>query len=77
MIERKIDRRSAPALRLIEGSAVRAEAREAWGAIRVLTGRGHLAVVAERPDLALHAFGQIRSIADRKLRQLGDTDDAA
>lgn len=32
----------------------------------------HLAVVADRPDIALHAAGQIVSLAERRLRQLSD-----
>lgn len=53
------------------------ENREAWGRIVSLTGRGHLSVVAERPDLSLASFGEIRSIASRRLRQLGESNDAA
>ena len=46
--------------------------------IRRQAGRVHLAVVADRPDLALASAGQIVSLAERRLRQMtGDTDDAA
>lgn len=38
--------------------------------IRRHAGRVHLAVVADRPDLALHAAGQITSLAERRLRQI-------
>lgn len=75
--ERIADRRSAVELRVIEGSAKRAEARAAWGRVRVLSNRVHLAVVAERPDIALAASGEITHIASRSLRRLGGFDDAA
>lgn len=55
----------------------RHEEREAWGKVIHLTGRGHLSVVADRPDLSAHTFSEIRSVASRRLRQLGDTNDAA
>ena len=74
---RQLDRRSRTELRAIEGSVYRREAREAWGRVRVLGNRVHLAVVAERPDIAADAAGQIVSLAARRLRQLGDTNDAA
>lgn len=47
--------------------------------IRRQAGRVHLAVVADRPDIALHAAGRITSIAERRLRQMheGGFDDAA
>lgn len=73
---RKIDRRSGPQLHSIETRVRRDEDREAWGRVFHLTGRGHLSVVAERPDLSLHTFGAIRSIATRRLRQI-DGGDAA
>lgn len=53
------------------------EDREAWGRVIHLTGRGHLSVVAERPDLAAHTFGEIRSIAARSLRRIEGGNDAA
>ena len=64
--------------RSLERRVRRSEDREAWGRVIHLTGRGHLSVVADRPDLALHTFGAIRSIATRRLRQLdGGSNDAA
>lgn len=51
--------------------------REAWRNVRAHAGHIHLAVRADRPDLALHKAGEIVSLADRRLRQLGDTDDVA
>ena len=76
---RQMDRRSATELHAIEGSVYRREAQEAWGRVRVLGNRVHLAVVAELPHLADVAAGEIVSIADRRLRQLGGepTNDAA
>lgn len=71
VLERKPDRRSAPALRLIEGSVHRAEDTAAWQRVHRLAGRVHLAVVADRPDIALASAGEITSIASRRLRQLG------
>lgn len=76
MISRALDRRTAAQLHVIEGSAVRAEAREAWGRVRVLSNRVHLAVVADRPDIALASAGAISQIADRNLRRLGGNDAA-
>lgn len=58
----------------------RDETVDALLSIRRHAGRVHLAVVADRPDLALHAAGQITSIAERRLRQMhseGNFDDAA
>lgn len=74
---RKIDRRTGPQLRSLETRVRRDENREAWGRIVQLTGRGHLSVVADRADLALATFGEIRGIASRRLRQLGEGPDAA
>ena len=65
-----------PARRL-EQRIRRDEDREAWGRVIHLAGRGHLSVVADRPDLSDSVFGEINHIARRALRQLGDTDDAA
>lgn len=61
----------------IESLARHTEDREAWGRVIHLTGRGHLSVVADRPDLSLASFGEIRSIASRRLRQLNGGSDAA
>jgi len=49
----------------------RDETVEALRAIRRHAGHIHLAVRADRPDLALHKAGVIVSLADRRLRQLG------
>jgi hypothetical protein len=54
----------------------RHEDREAWGRVIHLAGRGHLSVVADRPDLSDHTFSEIRSVASRRLRQLEDPDAA-
>lgn len=62
--------------RSIERRVRQSEESESWGRVYHLAGRGHLSVVAERPDLSAQTFGEIRSIATRRLRQLGD-DDAA
>ena len=48
----------------------RDETTEALISIRRHASHIHLAVVADRPDLALHAAGQISSIAERRLRQM-------
>lgn len=63
--------------RTLERRIARDEARKAWGRVEVLSGRGHLSVVAERPDLSDAVFGEINHIARRALRQLGDSNDAA
>ena len=63
--------------RAIEGRATHHEERQAWGRVIHLTGRGHLSVVADRPDLSDHTFGEIRSIANRRLRQLDGGNDVA
>lgn len=62
--------------RVLDRRIARDEARRAWGDVHVLTGRGHLSVVADRPDLSDDTFSRIRSIADRQLRRL-DGGDAA
>ena len=46
-------------------------------AIRRQAGHIHLAVRADRPDIALHGAGEITSLANRRLHQLGDFNDAA
>jgi hypothetical protein len=76
MVAERTDVRTRSALRSIEGSATRREAREAWGRVRVLGNRVHLAVVAERPDIADGAAGELVSLADRRLRQIGGNDAA-
>lgn len=42
--------------------------------IRRQATRVHLAVVADRPDVALNAAGNIVSLAERRLRQVTDGD---
>ena len=43
--------------------------------IRREAGRVRYAVVADRPDVALNAAGNIVSLAERRLRQVTETDD--
>jgi hypothetical protein len=73
---RRLDRRSAAELRLIEGRIERDETVNTLLDIRRQATRVHLAVVAERPDLALHAAGTITSLVERRLRQMGGSDAA-
>lgn len=54
----------------------RDETRSALIEIRTHARRVHLAVRAERPDLALHSAGAIVTLADRRLRQIGGGDAA-
>lgn len=77
MVAERMDRRSRGELVRLETRVRRDETSEALGRIVLLTGRGHLSVVAERPELSLHTFGEIRSIASRRLRQLDGGSDAA
>ena len=77
MVAERMDRRSAGQLRTIERRVKRHETVTTLHAIRRHAGHIHLAVRADRPDLALHSAGAIVSLADRRLRQLGDFDDAA
>ena len=74
---RRLDKRTRGELVRLDRHIARDEARRAWGRVEVLSGRGHLSVVADRPDLSDSVFGEINHIARRALRQLGDTDDAA
>lgn len=48
--------------------------RDAWRDARRAARVIHYATVAERPDIVLHSAGQIVSLADRRLRQLGEPD---
>ncbi len=50
--------------------------RESWSRVRVLGARIHLAVVAEQPVLADQCAGEIVTLADRRLRQIGGNDAA-
>lgn len=74
---RKVDRRSGPQLRAIEGSVRLSEEREGWNRAYRLGNRIHLATVAERPDVALASAGELVSLAERRLRQIGGSNDAA
>lgn len=77
MTAERLDRRTRTELHLIEGRVTRDETVQALRDIRRHAGHIHLAVRADRPDLALHKAGEITSLANRRLRQLGDFDDAA
>ena len=74
---RHMDRRSAPELRGMDAKVIRLEETRAWSRVHHLAGRGHLGVVAGREDIAAISFGEIHSIAARRLRQLGDSNDVA
>lgn len=73
---RSVGRPVGAEMRAIEATADRDENREAWGRVIYLTGQGHLSVVADRADLSAHTFGEIRSIATRRLRQINGGDAA-
>jgi len=68
---RKLDKRSRGDLVRLEDRVQRTENVIAFARIRDRGHRVHLAVVADRPDLAAQAAGEIVSIASRRLRQLG------
>jgi hypothetical protein len=53
-----------------------AEERAAWTHARAHAARIHLAVVADRMDMADQSAGAIVVLADRRLRQLGGKDAA-
>ena len=57
--------------RILEQRVRRDENIVAFRRIRAHATRVHLAVVADRPDIALDSAGQIVSITERRLRQLG------
>lgn len=68
---RQLDRRTASEIGRVD-SHVRLDEDTVFASrMRILGRRVHLAVVAERPDLALDSAGQIVSLSDRRLRQLG------
>jgi hypothetical protein len=73
---RRLDRRSAGEIRSVEQQSQRHEDRESWGRVRYLGNVIHLAVTAERPDIAAHSAGELVSLATRRLRQLNDPDAA-
>jgi hypothetical protein len=77
MVAERIDRRSRGELVRLESRVRRDETVRTLTHIRTHARHIHLAVVADRPDLALHSAGAIVSMADRRLRQLGGSDDAA
>ena len=68
---RRLDRRSAGELRTVEQQVTRLEDIEAWREARRAARVIHYATVAERPDIVIHSAGQIVSLAERRLRQLG------
>jgi hypothetical protein len=79
-MERAIDRRSAPQLRLIEGRVRRTEEREAWGRVLVLSDHIHRLVPTfdNGPIREVEQrSAELNHIAARRLRQLGGSDDAA
>lgn len=77
MVAERMDRRSRGELIRLEGRVRRDETVIALDHIRAHARHIHLAVVADRPDLALHSAGQIVSLAERRLRQMGEFDDVA
>lgn len=76
MVVERLDRRTHGELVRLETRCHRAEEREAWTRARTLGHRIHLAVVADRPDVAHDAAGAIVTLADRRLRQIGGNDAA-
>lgn len=77
MVAERLDRRSRGELIRLESRVRRDETVAVLRDIRRHAGHIHLAVRADRPDLALHKAGAITSLANRRLRQLGDFDDVA
>ena len=74
---RRTDTRAKGDLIRIERTVRRSETRQRWVDIRRHAGHIHLAVTAERPDIALQAAGKIVSIADARLRYMGEPKDVA
>lgn len=62
--------------RVLESHVHRVEERAAWGRVRTLGHRIHYANRAEQPFLVEQAAGEIVTMADRRLRQLGGGDAA-
>lgn len=58
--------------RSLERRVRQSEETEAWREARKAARVIHFATVAERPDVALHQAGQLVSLANRRLRQLGE-----
>lgn len=67
-------RRTDSRTREVERRVCLAEDREAWARVRLLGNVIHLAVVADRPDIADHSAGELVMLASRRLRQLGGAD---
>lgn len=61
---------------VLEARIRRTEEAAAWALARSHADRIHLAVVADRPDIADHSAGAIVVLADRRLRQIGGSDAA-
>lgn len=61
----------------LDRSVIQIEETEAWKRIHRLAYRGHLHLVAEQAYETDQQLGHISSIAARRLRQLGGSDDAA
>lgn len=57
--------------RVMERSVRKSEDIVYAGRMKVLGTRVHLAVVADRPDIADQCAGAIVTLSDRRLRQLG------
>lgn len=55
----------------------RREQQEAWGRVIHLGQRINTAVIAERDDVIQQAAGELVHIGQRRLRQMGDSNDAA
>lgn len=76
MVAERMDRRSRGELVRLETRVRRDETVATLTRITTHARHIHLAVVADRPDLALHSAGQIVSLAERRLRQIGGSDAA-
>ena len=71
MAVERMDRRTRGELVRMDRYVRRNEERETLTRISRHANHIHLAVTAERPDLALHSAGAIVSLASRRLRQIG------
>lgn len=71
-LQRQLDRRTRSEIASIQTRVDRDESSTSWGRVIHLGKVVHLAVVADRLDIAEHAAGEIISIGQRRLRQLGD-----
>ena len=70
-IARPVGRPLGQEMRSVEQQARHFEEAESWGRVRYLGNVIHLAVTAERPDIAAHSAGELVLLAQRRLRQLG------